>query len=1633
MQLRYLTSLLSARNAIVKVTALAWSPSRRLAAVTLDRIVYLFDENGELKDKFFTKSADPKGSKMYIATDMVFSPDSTKLAIAQSDEIIFVYNLGIQWGERKSICNKFQQRLPIVNLIWPSQHQRELLFGLTDGKVKVGQLRTNQATTIYAHGGGSPVCGLACSLDGASCIVSHLDGSIYSVPLALLWGKSIVAIGPNCKITFYDQNGGILQQFDYSSIEHTSQELSSACINPSGDIVVLGCFNHFRVYSLTNQLTLWEDIGDIQIDDLYTISTLAWKPDGSQLAVGGLCGNVDIFDAYLHKELYQGKFEFTYVTKSRVIVKQLLSGTCIVIYSQYGWEILKINIYHNQYLIAYTLETLLMGNLESCKLSEVSWHGSGQEKFLMNNPSICMIHNVGELSLVEYGCNEVLGMCRTKHLSPFLISLRLNDHPLKAPNNSMPKENKKIAYLIDLQTIQILDLSSGVTIGTLNHDYKIDWLELNPIANYLLFRNEIQQLHLFNVITKECTTLLSFCTYVQWVPHSDVVVAQNQRSLFVWYNIKMPELATIFPLKGNIEGIERVEGRTEVIVDEGGNVVSYVLDEALIEFGSALETFDYDHAIAILEPLQLTPEIEAMWKQLAEMALQHKELFVAERCYVVLGDVAKIRFLQKVSKMKMIVTQEQGVDGLDQPLIQSKLALLQHEWKIAKKLLLNTEHDQVDHTIQMYIECHRWQEAIVVASSQNHPDVESLQKRHYEWLLQTGQEREAGRIKNAEGDVLGAITLFLKGGLPGLAADCAGVFLERLGKYDKAKEAYQHGHAYNRGIELARRHFPNEVVVLEEEWGDWLISQNQVDTAINHFIEANCIAKAIEYAIASRRWTKATQIIEAQDAKVALPIFKRLALYFEATKQYIEAENFFIRANLASEAVEMYIHVNKWEAAHKVATCFLSELEVRTIYLRQAKDLDTHGSYKDAEKLYIKAQEHDLAIDMYRKARLFNHMIRLIANHRQDLLFETHIHLAQQLESEGSLWDAEQHYLVVQDWKNVVKMYSANGLWEDAMRVAKMFGGINGSKEVAYAWAVSLGEEAGTQLLVKLGFVEQAIEYAMEAGAFEHAFDLSHVFLQNKLPEVELKYAMFLEDEGRFKDAEDAFIKVGKTREAIDMYIHQHDWVAALRVAELCDPGVMYDVQVAQAQFLMKKNEPTKAETLFINEKMPNPGMMMYEEKQQRNDAIRIVENFLPSKALNVRCDHETSFMQSQNGGHDTVESLMARGQTLEHNQNYTEAIDLYLQLDSSLILKIDKLQQVWGMAVNLAKDFVLDRLSEVINTVAKRLTNAGLFEDAAKLYEDINALKEAAKLYMQAGQWDKARQISANFGPPFQQYVDGLYVEHLVEKGEVHELVNMGNINEALELYLRQDNWQKVHELAILLGPDIQKEFSFRHAKQCLKEYKYLDAIVVIAQHGIPLNEPAWELCFFATSQLLNSIDGLVELKKLLAIVHFTLLRSVSTHQREGFAQGLCEITTKISISLLRYIGTIPADKAFHEAAMACKQLGWQDMAFVFLNCFLDIDEAIDDQDGKTSFNSDIISCSDIPHDFQLPRRHCIEEDAREKLRDWVIQLSMDQQVEYVLPMRSCESCGTTIYAASLICMSCKLILEGPIISNFG
>ena len=60
MQLRHLSTVLPPTEGMCKVTAIAWSPNnRRLAVVTVERVVHMFDAaTGERKDKFSTKPAE---------------------------------------------------------------------------------------------------------------------------------------------------------------------------------------------------------------------------------------------------------------------------------------------------------------------------------------------------------------------------------------------------------------------------------------------------------------------------------------------------------------------------------------------------------------------------------------------------------------------------------------------------------------------------------------------------------------------------------------------------------------------------------------------------------------------------------------------------------------------------------------------------------------------------------------------------------------------------------------------------------------------------------------------------------------------------------------------------------------------------------------------------------------------------------------------------------------------------------------------------------------------------------------------------------------------------------------------------------------------------------------------------------------------------------------------------------------------------------------------------------------------------------------------------------------------------------------------------------------------------------------
>jgi intraflagellar transport protein 172 len=104
------------------------------------------------------------------------------------------------------------------------------------------------------------------------------------------------------------------------------------------------------------------------------------------------------------------------------------------------------------------------------------------------------------------------------------------------------------------------------------------------------------------------------------------------------------------------------------------------------------------------------------------------------------------------------------------------------------------------------------------------------------------------------------------------------------------------------------------------------------------------------------------------------------------------------------------------------------------------------------------------------------------------------------------------------------------------------------------------------------------------------------------------------------------------------------------------------------------------------------------------------------------------------------------------------------------------------------------------------------------------------------------------------------------------------------------------------------------------------------------------------------------VEFMKYLIITHLILLKGESERAK------LDHITAKLSTSLLRYCKDIRADKAFLDAGEANRNIGNNDMAFIFFNRYIDLWDAIVDPEGATITENDDFEGTDIPPPYEIP-----------------------------------------------------------------
>ena len=60
-----------------------------------------------------------------------------------------------------------------------------------------------------------------------------------------------------------------------------------------------------------------------------------------------------------------------------------------------------------------------------------------------------------------------------------------------------------------------VDMASGINLGQISHESKIDWLELNETGRKMLFRDKKLKLHLYDIESQTKDTILNYCAYVQ--------------------------------------------------------------------------------------------------------------------------------------------------------------------------------------------------------------------------------------------------------------------------------------------------------------------------------------------------------------------------------------------------------------------------------------------------------------------------------------------------------------------------------------------------------------------------------------------------------------------------------------------------------------------------------------------------------------------------------------------------------------------------------------------------------------------------------------------------------------------------------------------------------------------------------------------------------------------------------------------------------------------------------------------------------------------------------------------------------------------------------------------------------------
>lgn len=494
-----------------------------------------------------------------------------------------------------------------------------------------------------------------------------------------------------------------------------------------------------------------------------------------------------------------------------------------------------------------------------------------------------------------------------------------------------------------------------------------------------------------------------------------------------------------------------------------------------------------------------------------------------------------------------------------------------------------------------------------------------------------------------------------------------------------------------------------------------------------------------------------------------------------------------VRAEQYREAVDLLNRHGEWERAHQLAAQYLGADIVRDMFIEMAARLELEAKYRDAEKVLLTIDEPDMAISMYKRLEQYDAMIRLVERYHRDLVPSTHLHLARQLEAKLRLKAAEVHYLAADDWKAAVHMYGNAGRWEEAYRVAKQQKGAaeGAADQVAYMWARSLPIDAASRLLVKMGLVERALAFACEAGQYPFALELCQKS-GHPADGVHLKLAMELEDEGKFAEAEAAFLLANKPKEAVLMHTHSRDWRAAVRVAEQHLPEAVGEVLLSQAAEALEAQNYAEYEALLIRANRTDVVLEHYREYEMWPEAIRIAKEYVPAALAELQRQQAHALQRTGGGGGGSgmaavggdSRELLQRASDYARQEEFRRAADCLLLINETNA-DAASVERALLRAAEIGNQF-LDGTDavEVARQLGPRLVELRHIGPAAQLFLAADLPREAVQVFMHTDNWSKARRLAREIGSEMVAYVEAEQKQRLRMEGNVEQLADIGRFS---------------------------------------------------------------------------------------------------------------------------------------------------------------------------------------------------------------------------------------------------------------